>query len=190
MFFGDLNFVTPNVLGREYAEAIAQHPDLKLKIFKYPYPDIPAVDIAEMKASVTGIDITDYWKGYNSQAEHILMMRSRENERVIFAATGEIIVQLQGYASAYNNPSRAAEDVLVWLKTRDTSAWDGHLEDAVYNPDYEDRQRYTVWNIHYPPYDDELRIFGHEDPTRCTTECTMAAFFADMRRICELARYL
>ena len=80
------------------------------------------------------------------------------NERVIFDNGGGITVQLLGWAHYYNDERQAAEDVAIWLKTRDTSEWDGHEDSALsFDPSYEDKRNggYRVWNIHQAPFNKE-----------------------------------
>lgn len=52
-------------------------------------------------------------------------------ERIILDNGGGITLQFGEYAHNYDDPRHAAVDIREWLKTGDTSQWDGHDEDAL-----------------------------------------------------------
>ena len=56
---------------------------------------------------------------------------NKTHERVIFDNGGGITVQFYGWAHYYDNEAQAAHDVVEWIKTHDTSDWDGHEDDAL-----------------------------------------------------------
>ena len=96
-------------------------------------------------------------EAFDEDASRTLIGLDETNERVIFDNGGGITVQLLGWAHYYDCEAQAAEDVAEWIRNHDTSAWEGHDDNALaIDPDYDDIRNggYRVWDI-------SVSTFGH-----------------------------
>lgn len=50
--------------------------------------------------------------------------------KIILDNGGSITLQLGDFAHFYEDEKQAAEDIAAWLKSADTSSWEGHEDDA------------------------------------------------------------
>lgn len=73
------------------------------------------------------------------------------HERVIFDNGGGITVQLKSWAHYYQDGTKAAEDVAIWiLKGKDASGWEGHEPEALAcDPSLDEIRNggYRIWTI-------------------------------------------
>jgi hypothetical protein len=88
------------------------------------------------------------------------------NERVIFDNGGGITLQLRGWAHYYQDESQAAEDVAVWLKSQDTSDWEGHEPEALAcDPTGAEIRNggYWIWTPVEDPIPSEDKLSGYAE---------------------------
>jgi len=56
-----------------------------------------------------------------------------DKELVYFENNGSVLIQLGTFKHCYEDPKRAAEDVLEFRKCGSTEGWEGHMEELEVN---------------------------------------------------------
>lgn len=96
------------------------------------------------------------------------------HERVIFDNGGGVTVQLLDWAHYYQDAKQAARDVAAWLKSHNTSDWEGHEPEALAcDPTLGEIRNggYRVWTVGDNPVDEG---WGNADD-----------FFAELARLAK-----
>lgn len=120
-----------------------------------PYGVAVFADMAAVEAELDNQNVTDpdARQAYIDALEEI----DDSLERVVFDNGGGVTLQLRGWAHHYDDARWAAQDVAAWIKSHDTSDWEGHEPEAlVCDPTYDEIRNggYRVWTVGDDPIDE------------------------------------
>ena len=89
------------------------------------------------------------------------MSTEKKTNRVIFDNGGSVTVQIGSWTHTCSDPEEAADLVLEAIIMDDVDDWEGHDEDAIFDPTVDELARggYCVWDIG-DEIDDSLRNWG------------------------------